>query len=938
MMQLVFRLFVVLSFYVHCAYLNRSVSSRFQFTDEARAALCPFVGTEGMRCFDGSPMKLSSRKSDSNYLKLPRGVGMTVDRRSGQLRAPAVNLTYPLEGCHTYWTDLSTGAMFDVFNEAKIGPANVVVASYDAASIEVFRNASQLNEAWRRSFADGNVRGGELARPPDLLAYYNNYFKRDDALALSQRVIGLYTLTLNVSTVQLNSFARQAVSQLTADSDPDVYEDFVDVWGTHIVTKSLVGGMVEQRAIVKRCFEAGNSPRFTQCIPFSDRNPNNFTCGYYAAFTRVISTRHLGGNAEAENDKEWKRTLAVAPALLQILEMVPWYDFVTDTAVKQNLRTIIRYRQRNVDSVQAEAIRQVDSHLPSCPPFIPLRASSIDLHPTARWQQNGILVAGGNGQGSINNQLSTPHGLDVDYDETVYIADRYNHRIVEWKSSATSGQVVAGGNGEGNRANQLSHPLDVIIDKERDCLIICDYGNSRVVRWPRRNGTSGETLISNINCVGLTMDENGSLYVVNNGGHEVRRYRRGDFQGTIVAGGNGNGNRLDQLLHPTYVFVDRDHSLYVSDRDNHRVMKWMEGAKEGIVVAGGQGQGNGLIQLLNPHGVVVDQLGTTYVADSYNHRIMRWLKGATHGSVIVGGNGQGGQSNQLNVPIGLSFDRHAETYTAYTENQFSPCELWNNSGYYDTLHVQIDESSVQSPLNKLERCAVVCLDQNITASSIVRRFPLGDNTLGDSNVEHAFKCGSLTDPRIWALYHLSDLCSADSIYIKEYKECLSSHKGHSNICPSPLKYYGYDGKITWNVFLNYIEKLKLIEPLVLMDFDDGVTIDPSWKPISDDAESDSTSMNSIYQTDRSCPMNRIDLNGYCYRTSSERKTIQEAKEKCINVVNADDSKIHQEWMPNFNAMKNRMNDYLKGEIVHFTSEWQARFGFFLLDASKVSKG
>ncbi|CAF1469356.1 unnamed protein product [Rotaria sp. Silwood1] len=233
---------------------------------------------------------------------------------------------------------------------------------------------------------------------------------------------------------------------------------------------------------------------------------------------------------------------------------------------------------------------------------------------------------------------------------------------MEWKWSATSGQVVAGGNKEGSGTHQLSHPADVIVDKETDSLIICDNSNRRVVRWPRRNGTNGETIISNISCIGLTMDENGSLYVVDDGKHEVRRYRREESEGTVVAGGNGNGNRLDQLYEPRYVFVDRDQSVYVSERGNHRVMKWMKGAKQGIVVAGGQGQGNGLTQLSNPRGVVVDQLGTVYVTDQWNDRIMRWPKGATQGSVIVGGNGRGGQSNQLWGPIGLSFDRHGNLY------------------------------------------------------------------------------------------------------------------------------------------------------------------------------------------------------------------------------------------------------------------------------------
>ncbi|CAF4625335.1 unnamed protein product, partial [Rotaria socialis] len=92
---------------------------------------------------------------------------------------------------------------------------------------------------------------------------------------------------------------------------------------------------------------------------------------------------------------------------------------------------------------------------------------------------------------------------------------------------------------------------------------------------------------------------------------------------TLVAGGNGQGDGLNQLNEPRYLFVDRDHSVYVSDNLNHRVMKWNKGAKEGIVVAGGQGQRNALTQLYHPNGIFVDTLGTRFVADSSNHRVMR---------------------------------------------------------------------------------------------------------------------------------------------------------------------------------------------------------------------------------------------------------------------------------------------------------------------------
>ncbi|CAF1408975.1 unnamed protein product [Rotaria sordida] len=225
----------------------------------------------------------------------------------------------------------------------------------------------------------------------------------------------------------------------------------------------------------------------------------------------------------------------------------------------------------------------------------------------------------------------------------------------------TKGQVVAGGNGLGKRLDQLNCPRDVLIDKETDSLIICDTG--RVVRWSRRSGTTqGEILIDNIACQGLAMDDQRYLYISDYIKDEVRRYQIGDKNGTIVAGGNGEGASLNQLNFPTYIFVDQQQTVYVPDNENHRVMKWNKGAKEGIVVAGGQGKGDALTQLSSPEGLFVDTLGTIYVADSWNNRVMRWPKGAKQGTIIVGGNGEGAGANQFKSPVGLSFDRHGNLY------------------------------------------------------------------------------------------------------------------------------------------------------------------------------------------------------------------------------------------------------------------------------------
>ncbi|CAF0740239.1 unnamed protein product [Adineta ricciae] len=288
--------------------------------------------------------------------------------------------------------------------------------------------------------------------------------------------------------------------------------------------------------------------------------------------------------------------------------------------------------------------------------------ASVNIHSNTKWKQYGSTIAGGYGEGDQSNQLYWPYGICVDDDQTIYIADWWNHRIVKWKYDTNHGQVVAGGNGKGSRRDQLNLPTDVILDVKNDSLIICDWGNRRVVRWSRRNPKSRQTIISKIDCSQLTMDDNGDLYVSDWRKNEVRRWKQGDKKGTIVAGGNGKGDLLNQLNFPTYIFVDKEYSVYVSDSGNDRVMKWTQNATEGVVVAGGHGEGSDLTQLSYPEGVIVDHLGNIYVADSGNNRIMRWSKESEQGTIVVRGNGEGKQPNQFNCPICLSFDKEGNLY------------------------------------------------------------------------------------------------------------------------------------------------------------------------------------------------------------------------------------------------------------------------------------
>ncbi|CAF0988623.1 unnamed protein product [Didymodactylos carnosus] len=297
-------------------------------------------------------------------------------------------------------------------------------------------------------------------------------------------------------------------------------------------------------------------------------------------------------------------------------------------------------------------------------------SSLPDIPYNATWKSSARTVAGGYGPGHTLNRLHCPKGLCVNNNQTVFIADGSNHRIMAFSSGVRTGRRFAGKNSNGYAPDRLSRPSSVIFDKGSKSFIICDYGNRRVLQWFRRSTTYAKVLIEDIECCGMAMDDQGSLYISDTGRHEVRRYRSGDISGTVVAGGHGQGRSLHQLNHPTYICIGRNQAVYVSDSWNNRVMKWEKDAKEGAIVAGGQGAGSNLTQLHCPAGIVVDRLDRVYVADYWNNRVMQWhtYRGKLYRNNIAGGLIPGDGAKQLNGPEGLAFDRYGNLYVADSQN------------------------------------------------------------------------------------------------------------------------------------------------------------------------------------------------------------------------------------------------------------------------------
>ncbi|CAF3770780.1 unnamed protein product [Rotaria socialis] len=98
--------------------------------------------------------------------------------------------------------------------------------------------------------------------------------------------------------------------------------------------------------------------------------------------------------------------------------------------------------------------------------------------------KEGIVVAGGQGEGSALTQLKYPNGIFVDTLGTLYVADMGINRVMRWTQGGKKkqGTVIVGGHGEGKGANQLSYPYGLSFDRQGN-LYVADVNNNRVQRF-----------------------------------------------------------------------------------------------------------------------------------------------------------------------------------------------------------------------------------------------------------------------------------------------------------------------------------------------------------------------------------------------------------------------------------------------------------------------
>ncbi|CAF1061580.1 unnamed protein product, partial [Adineta steineri] len=115
--------------------------------------------------------------------------------------------------------------------------------------------------------------------------------------------------------------------------------------------------------------------------------------------------------------------------------------------------------------------------------------------------------------------------------------------------------------------------------------------------------------------------------------------KKNQFQqfAVTVAGGNGQGEELNQLNYPSGMFIDNDKSIYIADSDNHRIVKWKLNSNAGQIIAGGNGKGNQNNQLDSPINIIFDKKNNSFIISDWgNRRVIRYFgENQTNQQIII---------------------------------------------------------------------------------------------------------------------------------------------------------------------------------------------------------------------------------------------------------------------------------------------------------------
>ncbi len=173
------------------------------------------------------------------------------------------------------------------------------------------------------------------------------------------------------------------------------------------------------------------------------------------------------------------------------------------------------------------------------------------------------------------------YSLFVDINDTLYCSMRDRHQVVAKPLNSTSDmfKIVAGVGCAGSSLNSLDSPHGIFVDINFD-LYVADCGNDRIQLF-YSNQLEGRIVVGSqaantitLNCpTGIVLDGDNYLFIVDSDNHRIVGSGPNGFR--CLIGCYGNGSASNTLYYPTSMAFDSDGNIFVTDSQNNRIQKYI---------------------------------------------------------------------------------------------------------------------------------------------------------------------------------------------------------------------------------------------------------------------------------------------------------------------------------------------------------------------------
>lgn len=276
----------------------------------------------------------------------------------------------------------------------------------------------------------------------------------------------------------------------------------------------------------------------------------------------------------------------------------------------------------------------------------------------------GTGATGDSGDGGPGSRatFNGMHSLVAAPDGSILVADTWNNRVRRLDPATGRVEAFAGTGAKGDSIEETPAAeatfggiYCIALDPAGRSLILTDLDNRKIrvldmaskkVRTIAGNGQKGAPADGSVAAEAPLVDPRaavgdarGNIYILERGGHALRRVDPAGRIETLVGTGKP-GDEIHEreplrtgLRGPKHLCIDQDGSVLIADTENHRILRFDPGSRTIRKVAGtgkkgtaGIGGPPGSLELNQPHGVYPHADGSLYISDSSNNRILRIVR------------------------------------------------------------------------------------------------------------------------------------------------------------------------------------------------------------------------------------------------------------------------------------------------------------------------